>query len=181
MDINIYSYEFPEPLGRIGIAGGGGRIIRVLFNASTDVLRDLDFRRIIGAKEPDIAGGGIAADVRETELTACAASRLAEYLEGRRAAFELPLANDGGAFASKVYDELLKIPAGRTKSYKDIAIACGSPKAYRAVGMANNKNPIPLFIPCHRVISADGGLIGYAGGLRLKQFLLDLERKYYAG
>ena len=75
----------------------------------------------------------------------------------------------------KVWQSLEKIPYGETRSYKEIAEFVGSPKGYRAVGNANNKNPIPIFIPCHRVVGASGKLIGYAGGLNIKRFLLDIE------
>jgi methylated-DNA-[protein]-cysteine S-methyltransferase len=75
----------------------------------------------------------------------------------------------------KVWASLLKIPYGQRRSYKDIAESIGKNKAYRAVGMANNRNPIPIFIPCHRVVGADGSLVGYGGGLEIKTFLLNLE------
>ena len=79
-------------------------------------------------------------------------------------------------FQQKVWCELLNIPYGETRSYKDVAIAIGNEKSTRAVGNANNKNPIPIIIPCHRVIGTDKGLTGYAGGLKIKNYLLELEK-----
>ena len=77
-----------------------------------------------------------------------------------------------------VWEQLCRIPYGETRSYREIAHAIGNPKACRAVGQANNRNPIPILIPCHRVIGADGSLVGYGGGLQIKRFLLDLENEY---
>jgi len=88
----------------------------------------------------------------------------------------LPLAPAGTAFMQKVWNALLTIPYGETRSYKEIAIAVGNSKACRAVGMANNRNPISVVIPCHRVIGANGKLVGYGGGLDIKSYLLDLEK-----
>ena len=82
----------------------------------------------------------------------------------------------GTEFQKKVWNELLKIPYGQTKSYKDIAIAIENERASRAVGMANNKNPIPIIIPCHRVIGSTGKLVGYAGGVNVKEKLLNIEK-----
>lgn len=102
---------------------------------------------------------------------------LQEYFEGKRKEFTVPLAMEGTEFQKKVWNALLKIPYGQTCSYKEIAIQIGSPGACRAVGMANNRNPIPILVPCHRVIGADGRLTGYAGGLDMKEKLLKLERE----
>lgn len=115
--------------------------------------------------------------LKETPLLIEAKSQLLAYLEGKRDTFELPLSPNGTEFQRKVWKALQTIPFGETRSYKQIAEAVGNPKASRAVGMANNKNPIAIFIPCHRVIGANGLLVGYGGGLKTKQFLLDLEKK----
>lgn len=101
--------------------------------------------------------------------------QITEYFEGLRTAFDLPLKPRGSEFQKKVWYELKKIPYGETVSYKDIACRIGNEKACRAVGMANNKNPIPIIIPCHRVIGSNHKLVGYAYGLETKEFLLDLE------
>lgn len=110
-----------------------------------------------------------------TPLICKAFEQLTEYIDRKRQDFNLPLKPKGTVFQQKVWKELLKIPYGRTVSYKDIATATGNANASRAVGMANNKNPIPIFIPCHRVIGKNGSLTGYAGGLGLKKTLLKIE------
>lgn len=115
--------------------------------------------------------------VRErTELIRRAEGQLEEYMAGKRTVFDLPLKPEGTEFQKKVWNALLLIPYGETKSYKDIAVMIDNPKGCRAVGMANNRNPIPVIIPCHRVIGANGSLIGYGGGLDIKVKLLKLER-----
>ena len=103
--------------------------------------------------------------------------QLSEYFEGRRTHFELPMDVQGTAFQKAVWNELLRIPYGETRSYSDIAKAIGRPGAARAVGMANHDNPIAVVIPCHRVLGRDGSLTGYAGGLHLKAQLLSIERR----
>ncbi len=104
-----------------------------------------------------------------------AATQLAEYFSGKRRAFDLALAPSGTAFQLAVLDALLTIPYGETRSYADIARQVGRPAAVRAVGAANGRNPLPIVIPCHRVIGADGSLTGFGGGLDTKRFLLELE------
>lgn len=103
------------------------------------------------------------------------AAQLDEYFEGNRRAFDLPLRPEGTPFQRKVWSILQTIPYGKTITYKDIALDLGNLAAIRAVGRANGSNPIPIIIPCHRVIGADGSLIGFGGGLPLKQSLLKLE------
>lgn len=104
--------------------------------------------------------------------------QLQEYFAGKRKTFDFPYELSGTIFQKKVWKALCDIPYGETCSYKDVAIAIGNVKACRAVGMANNKNPISIAIPCHRVIGANGQLVGYAGGLDMKIALLELEQKY---
>jgi methylated-DNA-[protein]-cysteine S-methyltransferase len=101
--------------------------------------------------------------------------QLAEYYDGRRRSFDLNLAPQGTDFQLAVLAALQTIPHGETRSYLDIAIQIGRPKAVRAVGAANGRNPLPIVIPCHRVIGADGSLTGFGGGLESKLFLLQLE------
>ncbi|NOV02849.1 methylated-DNA--[protein]-cysteine S-methyltransferase [Paenibacillus planticolens] len=103
-------------------------------------------------------------------------AQLEEYFRGERLVFDGELDLQGTEFQKKVWTALLSVPYGETASYKHIAEAIQSPKAVRAVGGANNKNPVPVIIPCHRIIGASGDLIGYAGGLNIKTSLLDLER-----
>ena len=114
---------------------------------------------------------------KETPILQKTCRQLAEYFAKERTYFSIPLAPDGTEFLQKVWKALEKIPYGETRSYKEIAEQINHPKAYRAVGMANNKNPIPIIIPCHRVISSSGTLTGYAGGLDIKSFLLELEQQ----
>ena len=102
--------------------------------------------------------------------------QLGEYFAGRRQQFDLPIAPQGTIFQQSVWEELRKIPFGQTASYGEIAERIGNPKACRAVGLANAKNPLPIIVPCHRVIGKNGALTGFGGGLELKQQLLDLER-----
>lgn len=116
----------------------------------------------------------------ETALTRRAREQLAEYFDGRRREFDLPLAPKGTPFQLEDWRGLQTIPYGETRSYGQLAAMIGRPKAVRAVGMANHCNPISIFIPCHRVIGADGSLTGYGGGLDAKKYLLALEQKFCA-
>lgn len=113
---------------------------------------------------------------KETPLLADAAQQLEEYLNGARRAISLPLCPAGTDFQRAVWRALGDIPYGKVVTYGDIARAVGRPSAVRAVGGANHRNPISIFIPCHRVIGADGSLTGYGGGLAVKEKLLQLER-----
>jgi methylated-DNA-[protein]-cysteine S-methyltransferase len=112
----------------------------------------------------------------ETPLIQKAAAQVEEYLAGKRKKFSLPLAMQGTDFQMAVWKALQDIPYGETRSYGAIAAAIGRPKAVRAVGLANNRNPVSIIVPCHRVIGSNGKLTGYGGGLPLKQYLLDLEQ-----
>lgn len=112
----------------------------------------------------------------ETPVLKQAAAQMAEYFAGQRKTFTIPLAPKGTEFQKRVWQALCDIPYGETRCYADIAAAIGNPKASRAVGMANNRNPLMIVIPCHRVIGRNGALTGYAGGLDLKQKLLCLEQ-----
>jgi methylated-DNA-[protein]-cysteine S-methyltransferase len=104
-----------------------------------------------------------------------AAQQLLAYFAGELRHFELPLAPEGTAFERRVWDAVAAIPYGATRSYAEIAQAVGSPGAARAVGAANGANPLPIVVPCHRVVGSNGALTGYGGGLKLKRRLLDLE------
>ncbi len=152
---NVFYYE--TKLGRIGLAESDGRITHLFFD---------------GEHFPE--KGHM---INETPVLAEAGKQLKEYFAGMRRDFDLPLAPAGTAFMQKVWKALQDIPYGETRSYKEIAAAAGNVKACRAVGMANNRNPISIFIPCHRVIGANGELVGYGGGLDKKVFLLELEKK----
>ncbi len=117
------------------------------------------------------------AEIGDTELIREAFRQLNAYLQGELKDFSLPIAPSGTPFMQCVWKNLLTISYGTTVTYQDIAIASGNSRAARAVGMANHKNPIPIVIPCHRVIGSKGALTGYRGGLELKMLLLELERK----
>ncbi len=114
--------------------------------------------------------------LKDSEVLSKTVKQLEEYFSGQRKKFDLPLAPEGSAFQKKVWKELLKIPFGKTCSYKDIALKIKQEKACRAVGNANGKNPICLIIPCHRVIASNGTLGGYSGGIDIKIKLLEIEK-----
>ena len=115
---------------------------------------------------------------KETPLIKKTIKEIEEYFEGKRKFFDIPISIKGTEFQEKVWKALLKIPYGETKSYEDIAKMIGCPKGARAVGMANHNNKIIIIIPCHRVIGKNGKLIGYAGGLPVKEKLLQIESNY---
>jgi len=151
--VSIYFYE--SDMGKIGIAENDGKITNLYF------LNDELPQELL---------------ICETPILKEAAQQLKSYLAGELTEFSLPLAPAGTAFMKQAWASLCKIPYGKTATYKEIAVEIGSPNAARAVGLANNRNPIPVFIPCHRVIGADGSLTGYRGGLELKKRLLDMEK-----
>ena len=154
-----YSY-LDTPIGRLLIAG------------DDDAVRRIDFPKNGKAGRPEAsweesARGAVGAAMRQ----------LREYFAGRRSEFELPLAPEGTEFQRTVWNRLREIPYGETISYGELAKRVGNPKASRAVGAANGQNPIPIVIPCHRVIGANGKLTGFGGGLPVKEALLALEAK----
>lgn len=151
-------YLFPTPLGEMGLGEEGA--ITALYLPGRPVPRLIS---------------------RPTPLLEEGRRQLLEYLAGERQTFDLPLAPAGTPFQRGVWQALQTIPYGQTRSYGDIARQIGRPKAFRAVGMANHENPIPIFIPCHRVVGSDGSLTGYAGGLELKKALLGLEGSLESG
>lgn len=122
-------------------------------------------------RHTDDAGTG----AREDALLRRCRQQLLEYFRGERRHFDLPLAAPGTAFQLEVWRALREIPYGEVRSYRDLARSIGRPRAVRAVGAANGRNPLPIVVPCHRVIGSDGSLTGFAGGLVLKRRLLDLE------
>lgn len=106
---------------------------------------------------------------------------LSEYFEGIRASFETPIAAQGTEFERSVWRSLREVPFGETRSYREVAVGLGRPAATRAVGRANGANPLPIVVPCHRIIGSDGTLCGYGGQLWRKQWLLDHERRTWVG
>ncbi len=152
--MNISALE--TPVGLLTLAEEDGALIRIWFPAE--------------AAPPST--------VRETPTLTRAKKQLTEYFSGSRKAFELPLEPGGTAFQRLCWSALREIPYGETVSYGEIARRIGRLKAARAVGQANHRNPIPILIPCHRVIGTNGGLTGYGGGLLLKEALLRHEREF---
>lgn len=146
---------YASPVGVLGIADDGKGISRIF---------------ISNGKTPEDTHG-------KSDLIKLAASELDEYFSGKRKVFDVPISLKGTPFQVKIWHELLNIPYGETRSYGEIAAGIDSPRACRAVGMANNKNPIIIIVPCHRVIGKNGDLTGYAGGLAVKEFLLKLEKE----
>ena len=142
-----------SPVGRLYLAADG------------DFLCELRF-----------GGGPRGLEVGETPLLREAARQMRAYFAGELREFTVPLRPEGTDFQRRCWRALLEIPYGETACYGDIAARIGQPKACRAVGLANNRNPISIIIPCHRVIGRDGSLTGYGGGLAAKAWLLDLER-----
>ena len=144
---------FDTPLGQMALAEESGALTRLF-----------------------LPGEGIPRLVsRETPLLSKGRDEILAYLRGERRSFDLPLDPMGTPFQQAVWAELRRIPYGETRSYAQVAAGIGKPKAVRAVGQANHRNPLPILIPCHRVIGASGKLTGYGGGLDLKQKLLELE------
>lgn len=150
--INYFCYD--TDIGKIKISEKNGKIIGLGF---------YDYK-----KEDEIE--------KETDYIKNTYIELKEYLSGKRKNFDIEIEMIGTDFQKKVWKELLNIPYGETRSYKDIAIAIGNEKSCRAVGNANNKNPIAIIVPCHRVVGSNGSMTGYAGGIDIKEKLLKIEK-----
>lgn len=146
---------FSTPFGEMALGEEGGAVVR-LYLPNTPTPRLMS---------------------RETPLLAEGRRQVLEYLAGERHSFDLPLAPQGTPFQKRVWAAVEKIPYGQSYTYGEIALAAGCPRGSRAVGMACSQNPIPIIIPCHRVVGASGALTGYAGGVELKQVLLKMEQK----
>lgn len=147
---------YHSPIGPIGIIEEEQAIARILYPG--EILEEV-------VKE------------EETSLLKEAKKQMEAYFANQLQQFDLPLRPVGTPFMQEVWKALIDIPYGELRSYKDIAEAIGRDKAYRAVGLANNRNPIPIIIPCHRVVGANGKLVGYGGGLEIKELLIELEQK----
>ena len=153
----LYWHEIDSAVGRLLLAGDGESLIQVCFQSGPRPLR------------PQAGWIADAAPFR------AAVAQLEEYFAGKRRRFDLPLAPRGTEFQRCVWRALLEIPYGRTVSYGELARRIARPSASRAVGLANGANPLPIIVPCHRVIGADGSLTGFGGGLPIKRKLLALE------
>ena len=146
--------SFKTPIGRLTVAADDGGLRRVLFENNRYEVADRD------------------AWVRDAAALREARHQLLQYFAGERREFDLALRPEGTAFQRTVWSALLQIPFGATCSYGELARRIGAPAAVRAVGAANGRNPLPIVVPCHRVIGSDGKLTGFGGGLPVKQFLL---------
>lgn len=149
----MQSVVIETPIGHVGIESEDDRLTQVTFQARGPL--------------DGIPRGGVLAET---------ARQLDAYFSQRLREFDLPLAPRGTAFQLNVWNALQKIPYGKTWSYADLAKRIGRPDAVRAVGAANGRNPLPIIIPCHRVIGSNGQLVGFGGGLPLKRWLLELEQ-----
>ncbi|WP_300177042.1 methylated-DNA--[protein]-cysteine S-methyltransferase [uncultured Aliivibrio sp.] len=156
--MNVYT-QFDSSIGMITVNGNDEGLLGVWYESHARTLSDF----------------GVQAD--DHPILKLTVSQLKEYFNGERRDFSIPLAANGTEFQNKVWQALTTIPYGETWCYKDLAIAVGNPKASQAVGGANSKNPISIIVPCHRVIGKNGSLTGYAGGVDIKQALLELEAK----
>lgn len=169
MTKNVCCYQ--SPIGSLTIAEDDAGICEIAFGelAEGKALKNPTEDSAVTECIKD-ENGDLTPVLRET------VRQLTEYFAGERKIFDLPLSLHGTEFQRSVWMELLKIPYGETRSYKQIAAAVGNDKASRAVGMANNRNKIPIIIPCHRVIGSNKKMVGYAGGLDKKEWLLALEQ-----
>lgn len=158
------SYEYtlmPSPVGQLTLVARDGKLTAILWEK----------------ERPNRVRLGALQQANNSPVLQETARQLKEYFAGTRNRFELELDFAGTDFQKKVWQALLTIPFGETRSYSQIATQIGNPKAVRAVGAANGRNPISIIAPCHRVIGASGGLTGFAGGLEAKQYLLALEER----
>lgn len=161
----------PSPFGVVTIQACEEGLLGVWFSTYTTKPTDLGEYIENGQLTEQVSDNGKL-------VLARALSQLKEYFNGELSSFDLPLAATGTEFQQKVWHALTTIPYGETWSYQDLANAIDNPKAVRAVGLANGKNPISIIVPCHRVIGKNGKLTGYAGGIECKKGLLDAEAKY---
>lgn len=153
--MTLFTALLPAPIGTLRVfVEADGRLVRLDFPGPARALPDA---------------------IDDAQRCAHVGKQLTDYFAGRRRTFELDLAPSGTPFQMQVWDELRRIPYGTTISYQELAHRIGKPKAMRAVGAANGQNPLPIVVPCHRVIGKDGSLTGFGGGLPCKRALLQLE------
>lgn len=159
----MVKFVYTSPIGELGLVEENGALVEIKF--LWEEKKKEEFQKVEG----DYKELKYSLVLKET------VKQLEEYFQGKRREFDLPLHPHGTKFQQKVWEALRTIPYGEVKTYKDVAISIGNEKACRAVGLANNKNPIPIIIPCHRVIGSSKKLVGYAGGLSTKISLLHIE------
>lgn len=170
-----------SPVGELLLVQGEKGLEQLRFCSAVTVDRTHVAGKGGTLERPEVLPAGLDQRLGEygwTKLMKETAAELEQYFLGDRRSFDIPLSPEGTEFQKLVWNALETIPYGETRSYGEIAALVNSPKACRAVGMANHQNPISILIPCHRVIGANGSLTGYGGGLNKKKWLLDLERKY---
>lgn len=167
----VVTREIVTPIGRMTLGATQAAVVLADFSERPMMPAQL---RSVHRRFGPTAGG-------ESPLLDCAERQLREFMAGERSEFDLPIDAPGSAFQERVWDALRAIPYGETISYRELAARVGEPAASRAVGRANGSNRLAVIIPCHRVITAAGGLGGYGGGLDAKRFLLDLEARGAAG
>lgn len=175
MSEQLYAAEIDSPIGTITLTALDKGICHLDFAPYREIGAGLQqwAQRHMGPTAADVQLVRASSHPQLTE----AAGQLKLYFEGELRQFNLPVQMLGTAFQQKVWTALQQIPYGETRTYKDIAVMLGQPGAMRAVGGANNRNPVSIIVPCHRVIGADGQLVGYGGGLPIKTSLLDLEKR----
>lgn len=167
---NINYVTFSTCLGIFYVAAYRGKIVRIDLGKGEEG----KFLAWLKSHFPDAS---LAKKRDDGGILENAEKQIIEYAEGRRRKFDLPLVIIGTDFQIKIWNQLAKIPWGETRTYGQVAKSAGNPKASRAVGGACNKNPIPIVIPCHRVVGSDGSLVGFGGGLDMKKKLLEMEDK----
>ena len=153
--------QLDSPIGRLRLV------------ATDQGLSHLLFDQQVGE---DLESDGDEVEADDHPVLAAATAQLAEYFAGRRQEFDIPLDLTGTEFQRAAWSALANVPFGETRSYRQQAEAIGRPKAVRAIGAANGKNPVPIVLPCHRIVGSDGSLTGYGGGLPIKEYLLKHEQ-----
>ena len=175
--MSLYSKKITTPCGPLTLLCDGRTLVAIRFGREADGAATAKaaqagaemFEKVMPTQQTQEARAA-------QEIPEQAAREIGEYFEGKRRAFAVPTAAAGTPFQQAVWNALKEIPYGETRTYGEIARRIGHPRASRAVGQANNRNPLPIVVPCHRVIGTSGALTGYAGGLAVKERLLELER-----
>ncbi len=169
----MYTCLYESPIGLLRISEMDGKVTELCLHSETDGA----VRYSSGSR--GLSGGGAAAP--HTEILCAVCVQLDEYFAGTRRKFDVPIGYRGTPFQESVWQALRTIPYGETRSYEDIAVRIGNPRAVRAVGQANNRNPLMILVPCHRVIHKNGDISGFACGIDIKRYLLDLEAGRLSG
>lgn len=160
----LFFEQYDSPMGRIFVGVKGGSVVKIAFS-------EMDWNNFVNKQLEK--GVSINQDIKQT---AEVIGQLEEYFRGQRIEFTVAVRLEGTAFQQKVWDSLKQIPFGELRSYSDIAASIGNPAAVRAVGQANRNNPVPILVPCHRVVGKNGSMTGYAGSkVDLKETLIELE------